>query len=441
MSSSSGNAGSSYVDMTSGAVEHCEVMSNLHPDLADSYGKIANHCRGKLWHQLTLCLLDFFTTPTTLRTTPEGSNSYLALFTKVVLVVEKKLNALSLARMASAVADSLLQSDATAAKAVLENLLVEKKNRLGMAATLYTEAKLHLLTLSSSGLLDKDETQQKESLNTIYECLKKNAALLQELSVDVDLVHSAHYECSMTYRKVVGPPEAFYTEALLYLNYTPFDEGDTMTMETEAAAELQALAVDVSLAALTGDGVFNFGQIVTKPIITTVLKKKSETQNNQFDWLVELLETMAMGNVQHFEQVTTQYAQEIQSQPALANRMNVVQEKITLLALVNMVFDRPSSERTLSFTDIAARIYTSNAANKEEQLNQVEWVIMRALSLHLVEGTMDQVAQEFHVTWVMPRVLTTPQIAELASRFGSWAVKVSQTKDYVTEHTQEGLFA
>ena len=68
-------------------------------------------------------------------------------------------------------------------------------------------------------------------------------------------------------------------------------------------------------------------------------------------------------------------------------------------------------------------------------VDQVEWVIMRALSLKLIKGTMDQVEQTVDVTWVMPRVLDNKQMSELSTRFGEWAVKVSKTKDFMEEHT------
>ena len=48
---------------------------------------------------------------------------------------------------------------------------------------------------------------------------------------------------------------------------------------------------------------------------------------------------------------------------------------------------------------------------------------------------MDEVEQTVDVSWVMPRALTNKQMTELATRFGEWAVKVSQTQDYMMEHT------
>jgi 26S proteasome regulatory subunit N9 len=393
---------STYVDATSGAVEHCEAMALLHADLAEDYEEIARLVNSKLWHQLTVKILAFLEEPKNYRTTVEGTSTFLALYNKVVQSVDKKLNPLSLARIASDVASSLLFQDATAATAVLENL-----QNLPTAATLYTESKLALIRLK---LLETKG--QPLDMNELHEQLKKNALLLQELNFSEDsrLVHSAHYQCSMTYRKAVGPPEAFYKEAISYLNYTSLEDID----------DSYQLAVDISLAALTGEGVFNFGEVISTPILS-VLKDKPHA------WLVDLMHASAQGDVVQFQTLLQQHAVAIQKEPALVNRAQAVQEKITLLALVHMVFERPSSERTLTFADISERTHFS--------MDQVELVIMRALSLGLIEGSMDQVEQTLQVTWVMPRVLDKAQLQDLSVRFGEWAVKVSETRDYMGEQT------
>jgi 26S proteasome regulatory subunit N9 len=97
-----------------------------------------------------------------------------------------------------------------------------------------------------------------------------------------------------------------------------------------------------------------------------------------------------------------------------------------------MVFERPSSERTLPFAEIAARL-----GNPSLPIDQVEWVVMRAFSEKLMEGTMDQVEGMVHVTWVVPRVLDNVQMSAMAARFGEWATKVATTKDYMHEQQPE----
>lgn len=77
-------------------------------------------------------------------------------------------------------------------------------------------------------------------------------ALLQSAET---VVHSAYYRLASEYYKAVGPPDAFYRSALMFLAYTP--------LESIPADERYALATDISLAALTGEGVFNFGEVVS----------------------------------------------------------------------------------------------------------------------------------------------------------------------------------
>ena len=68
-------------------------------------------------------------------------------------------------------------------------------------------------------------------------------------------VHSAYYRLCSEYYKAVGPPDSFYRSALMFLAYTP--------LEGIPQAERYTLATDISLAALTGEGVFNFGEVVS----------------------------------------------------------------------------------------------------------------------------------------------------------------------------------
>jgi 26S proteasome regulatory subunit N9 len=408
---------SSHVDQMSASVSHCEAMAAQFPDLAEPYyDKIASYCQQKLWHQLTLAVLDFVGNPkTNLRILDaELKNTFVAMYQKVVLVVAPKLNALSLARIASSASASSLASGSITvdeSKALLQELL--EKQETGKphttATTLFLQSKIGLLQLQHT------QDASKEGLAETYTLIKTNAPLLNQLLPDTPeamVVNASHYEMSMTYYKLIGPPEAYYNEAIHYLNY--------YQPTAENATQSHALAVDLCLAALTGEGVYNLGQVVTNPIVQ-VLQGTTEA------WLVELLQACAKGSVAEFKTLCSQtYPSQIASQPALVHMGQQMQEKMTLLALVEMVFERPASERTLEFADIATRL--------EIPMEQVEWVLMRAFSVKLMEGIMDQVDGTVHITWVLPRTLTNEQMADLANRFGEWAGKVSKTKSYMQEH-------
>ena len=70
-----------------------------------------------------------------------------------------------------------------------------------------------------------------------------------------------------------------------------------------------------------------------------------------------------------------------------------------------MTFTRPATNRQLTFAEIA----------EETRLpeSEVELLVMKALSLGLVKGSIDQVQQNVHMTWVQPRVLDRQQVQVL----------------------------
>jgi len=418
-----------YVDATSESVEHCQAMAEQYPDLAEKYyQKIESYCQQKLWHQLTMIILEFVSEENksaTLRpvsnTGDECKNTFLALYSKVVLAVSGKINLLSLARIAASVVFCSLETGSTiqGSHKLLQDLLDKQESQQpnNTAAVLYLQSKISLLTLQASG--NDNDDDKKAKLDKIYSIIKTNGPLLKQLVSDSPesiIVNSAHYETSVNYYKIVGPPEAFYNEAVDYLNYYQPKEGDNAAATDTKS---QTLAVDLCLAALTGEGVYNLGQVVHNPI----LKVLAQTPQA---WLVEMLQACARGNVNDFKKLCQEtYPTQIASQPALVNMGQQMQEKITLLGLVELVFPKPASERTLTFTEIAQGL--------EIPIEQVEWVIMRAFSVKLMEGSMDQVDGTVHVTWILPRALGTQQMTDLATKFGEWAAKVSSTKDVMEE--------
>lgn len=435
---------SGYIDPTSPALESLATLSQHHPDQSSTYTQLSSLLSSKLYHQLTVSILTFVSNNDNTRTEP--SNNYFILFNDVLIPFATKLNPLSLSRIASYVAMSL--NDYEASKALLQSLIDEFDKNINMnnnngssmigrysasagsrnnnnnggnytTAKLFTESKLNNLILKQLSKVPIDESTKASTFENIKSFLHQNKITLNELSnsteTDIAIVHSAYYECSMTFRKSLNPPDGiFYKEAISYLHYTPID---TIT----PYSELYTLATDLTLSALTGEGVYNFGEVVcNNKDILNVLKGT----DNQY--LVDLMEASADGNVSALEEIWNKYNKQIHSQPLLVNKMDAVKEKITLLALVNMVFERESNERTLKFVDIADRM--------KMDVEKVEWVVMRALSLGLIKGSMDQVDQTVDVTWVMPRVLDEANMRNLAARFGEWAVRVSQTREYMSKH-------
>lgn len=167
---------------------------------------------------------------------------------------------------------------------------------------------------------------------------------------------------------------------------------------------------------------FNFGEVLATPILQVL----NQTPNA---WLSSVLHAFDGGDVDTFALLVEQNRDAYFSQPALVSRQDFVKEKVVLLSLMNLVFERPAHERTIPFRDIAER--------GRLPVDQVEWLVMRAMSLGLIKGVIDEVDNTVSVTWVQPRVLNTDQIRQLASRLQSWGDKVKETLHYVEDQTPE----
>ena len=69
--------------------------------------------------------------------------------------------------------------------------------------------------------------------------------------------------------------------------------------------------------------------------------------------------------------------------------------------------------------------------------SQVEWVLMRAMSLGLLKGTLDGVEGTVSITWVQPRVLDRDQIKLLQDQLSTWVDKTKSALVTIEEQTAE----
>jgi 26S proteasome regulatory subunit N9 len=183
----------------------------------------------------------------------------------------------------------------------------------------------------------------------------------------------------------------------MFLSFTP--------LESLTAEERYVLATDMALASITGEETYNFGEVIATPILSSL-------QNTPNAWMFELVHVLNRGDIDQFNQLVDTHRAQYAAQPSLSGRHEMVKQKVVLLSLVNIAFERPSHDRQISFADIAAVT--------KIPLNQVEWVLMRAMSLKLIRGTIDEVDGQVNITWVQPRVLDKRQLALLGSQLDGW---------------------
>ena len=84
------------------------------------------------------------------------------------------------------------------------------------------------------------------------------------------------------------------------------------------------LAVDVSLAALLGEDIYSFGQLLQHPIVSSL-------HGGPFAWLHELLEAFNSGDMHRYDDLCAKYATQLNAQPALVANERRLREKITIM--------------------------------------------------------------------------------------------------------------
>ncbi len=107
--------------------------------------------------------------------------------------------------------------------------------------------------------------------------------------------------------------------------------------------ELFIIATDLALAALSGENVYNFGEFVMHPLLQ-ILKGTPNA------WIHDLVIALNKGNIDEFNSII--FANRDNYNQRFGNS-DVVKQKVVLLALINMAFERSSNDRNISFNEIA----------------------------------------------------------------------------------------
>jgi len=352
-------------------------------ELAGKWTKIEDYYTKKLWHQLTLELQTLVHHPSM-----QSGTSLVILYNSFIAEFENKVNPLSLVQLAQTALEQM--NDPEESLAFINKVADKIKNNpeaFALSRVLVGQIKLH------------KQDKQKEVKDLIDE--------IEELLNDVDgisPVYSHFYLLASDLYRKQGRHAEFYRSSLRYLGCTDIS---TMNKETQAKQ-----AFFLSLAALLGEGVYNFGELLAHPVLDTL----KETENG---WLVDLLLAFNTGDVERFRQLKSKWS----TQADLAANEILLFEKVCLLCLMEMTFRREATERQISFNEIA------DATSLP--VNQVELLVMKALSQGLVKGRIDQVSAVVHLTWVQPRVLDKDQLKVMMTKIDSWCSAVSQMETLI----------
>jgi 26S proteasome regulatory subunit N9 len=225
-------------------MQWAESAAGNHPERAAVLAEFGELYNNKLWHQLTLRLEAAIEDPSF------ASDGFLVdLYSNFIAGFAHKINLLKLAFFAVAASKQMAspQEGMTFLTDVIAHLEASKQKDTE-ESILYLKMQIaqYQLVLGSAG---DCKSLMLEGANT-----------LESLSdVDPQVSAAVHY-VAMQYHKEQKEFAAFYRSALLYLAF--------VSQEALPADFRLTLAVDVSLAALLGDDVYNFGELLLHPIVS-----------------------------------------------------------------------------------------------------------------------------------------------------------------------------
>ncbi|KAJ7699692.1 hypothetical protein B0H14DRAFT_3119983 [Mycena olivaceomarginata] len=371
----------------------------IHP-FFESFRSLYNK---KLWHQLTLKLFSFFDHP--------ASKPYrVHVFESFGPGLETKINQLRLVEMGVKVSKEIDSK---------YHLFIQP---CGSETQRLADPQTHLTFLTS--LLERitsapSNSNSEEANVLLWPPSPAQSSCTETLRVpkriwtrhglfsigskeSINGVNAAYYQVAGDYYKAKAEYAPYYRHSLLFL-----------------ACDRLARAHDLGISAFLGDTIYNFGELLMHPILDSL-------DGSPHEWIKKLLFTFNEGNIGKFEALAPLFPKE----PILQESYAFLRQKICLMALIESVFKRAADNRTMSFQTIAEETRLP--------LDEVEHLVMKALSLKLIRGSLDQVDQKAQITWVQPRVLSRDQIGTLAKTLGEWVGKLNKVEQRIAPEVLVG---
>ncbi|KAL9013046.1 MAG: hypothetical protein Q9173_002219 [Seirophora scorigena] len=360
-----------------------EQRENAPEDLQQRFLTIEDYWDRKLWHQLTDVLVDYFISAA-------SAQQRLPLFRHFILSFAEKINQLKFVSLGLLAATQC--SDDQERLSFLSDLATKVDKPGSQDAYVYA-----LAAVSDVKLRLQDFAGARKDLDTAELILDKFDSVETE-------VHAAFYRTNANYYQAKAEFGSYYKSALLYLACIDLK---SLTFE-----DAQSRAYDLSIAALVSDSIYNFGELLLHPILDSL-------SNTQHSWLRDLLFAFNRGDLNAYNVLEVN----ISKAPLLNEHKAFLWQKISLSALTEAVFRRPPHDRAMTFQTISQET--------KVQPNEIEILIMKALSLGLLKGSIDQVAEVARINWVQPKVLDMKQIDNMRVRLKDWDSSVNNLGNWI----------
>ncbi|KAI5902101.1 26S proteasome regulatory subunit RPN9 [Candida parapsilosis] len=398
------------IDSTDVSTVLATIRSELdNSELISLFYQLEDYYERKLWHQLTQQLDEFYYTFDQSQISPELKHK---IYTQFIQQFAMKLNIIK-------VVDFLIASQFNNETALdkLINLKQEYIKYLKREHN-YKENEDGSEDPEFSALLSNDESliyidlqisryylylnQFESSEQTMSKIESKFDNLNNDLSAKIN---AAYYLTKSIEYKLHENYNAYYTNGLLFLSSVP-----SLTSE-----EKVQLCYDLCIAAILGDKVYNFGELILHDILQEIA-----TDNSPYNWLYHLIQALNAGDLSQFNHwLSIAFTKS----PQLQSHQVFIKQKIIIMALLELISTKSTTNKRITFKEISEFTGTP--------VNDVEHLIIKCFSLKLIQGYINQIDQVLVITWLQPRILNLKQVHNLYTHLVDWDHKVEQLGNLV----------
>ena len=165
----------------------------------------------------------------------------------------------------------------------------------------------------------------------------------------------------------------------------------SISLDTLTTEEQLERGFDLCMSALLADKLYNFGELLLHPILDSLTKTK-------FEWLKTLILYYNSGDLLGFDNICK--TKEFLEQPLLVQNMSFLRQKLCLMTLMEIVFKLSREDRSkMDFLMISQKVRIP--------LEEVELLVMKAFSLQLLRGKIDEVKSIVVVRLLIGRMGST----------------------------------
>ena len=384
-----------YIQVPENAFIYLDNLKAKHANLSNLISEIQGELNLKLWHQLSGHMIEL-----TSDKNLQNSSELVDLYNNVIKSVETSFNPMKL-------------------MTILKNIIKNFSNKLQDAIVFLNDINKRLKLKEGEELLFMDclKAECLLGLNRLYECedVLKSIKVSLEKYFDVDhIVYAYFYKLFAYYYEKKENYDEFYNYALQFFAYC---KDNSITQE-----EKLNICYKMAVASLIGEKMYNFTELVEKDFFKVLIGGDKE-------WIYHLVLSLDSGNVSQYYQLLDNYSSKINNDNILNNKLNFLKLKIKISSLLNLIFQKNKNERTFSYIEISQ--------NCDCDFDDVELLAIKALSLGLIKGHIDEIEKKLVVTWVQPKFLNREKLGVLVDRFDNWIRKANEVLFDYENQTKE----